>query len=104
MTGEDTPAATTVAAAPGSTGRQRLLFTLLYFSEGVPIGFLWWALPAVLLQPLGRADKLLKVAILFISAILFIFTRNFWLCWIFHAAAWLLLASGEPQTDLAADQ
>ncbi len=48
MTGEDTPAATTAAAAPGSTGRQRLLFTLLYFSEGVPIGFLWWALPAVL--------------------------------------------------------
>ncbi len=25
--------------------RQRLLFALLYFSEGAPIGFIWWALP-----------------------------------------------------------
>ena len=57
------------------------------------------ALPAVLLQPLNRADKLLKVFILFISAILFVFTRNFWLCWIFHTVAWLLLASGGPSTD-----
>lgn len=28
-----------------STRRQRLLFATLYFSEGAPIGFLWWALP-----------------------------------------------------------
>ena len=59
------------------------------------------ALPAVLLQPLSRADKLLKVAILVISTILFIFTRNFWLCWIFHASAWLLLASGRSQPEKA---
>lgn len=26
-------------------GRRRLLFAALYFSEGAPIGFLWWALP-----------------------------------------------------------
>ncbi len=26
--------------------RRKLLFTALYFSEGAPIGFLWWALPA----------------------------------------------------------
>jgi MFS family permease len=25
--------------------RKKLLFTALYFSEGAPIGFLWWALP-----------------------------------------------------------
>ena len=24
------------------------LFTLLYFSEGAPIGFIWWALPSML--------------------------------------------------------
>ena len=24
---------------------RRLLFCLLYFSEGAPMGFLWWALP-----------------------------------------------------------
>jgi hypothetical protein len=57
------------------------------------------ALPAVLLQPLNRADKLLKVSILIISAMLFVFTRNFWLCWIFHASAWLLLASSRSSTD-----
>jgi len=28
--------------------RRRLLFALLYFSEGAPIGFLWWALPTQL--------------------------------------------------------
>ncbi|MBI3004868.1 MAG: MFS transporter [Ignavibacteriales bacterium] len=26
---------------------RRVLFTLLYFSEGAPIGFLWWALPTM---------------------------------------------------------
>lgn len=69
-----------------------------------PIGY-WavWiatllALPAVLLQPLNRADRLLKIIILVVSAILFVFTRNFWLCWIFHAAAWLLLASEKATT------
>ncbi len=29
-------------------GGRRLLFGLLYFAEGAPIGFLWWALPAYL--------------------------------------------------------
>lgn len=28
--------------------RQLLLFSLLYFSEGAPIGFLWWAMPTIL--------------------------------------------------------
>ena len=36
------------AVGASTGGRERLLFGLLYFSEGVPIGFLWWALPAVL--------------------------------------------------------
>ncbi len=27
-------------------GRRELLFAALYFCEGAPIGFLWWALPA----------------------------------------------------------
>jgi MFS family permease len=40
----------TGAASPvaGGTARQSLLFAVLYFAEGVPIGFLWWALPSVL--------------------------------------------------------
>ncbi|MEQ9455652.1 MAG: hypothetical protein RLN76_13805 [Phycisphaeraceae bacterium] len=28
-----------------STWGRRLLFTVLYFSEGAPIGYLWWAMP-----------------------------------------------------------
>lgn len=31
-----------------TTGGRRALFAALYFSEGAPIGFLWWALPATL--------------------------------------------------------
>jgi PAT family beta-lactamase induction signal transducer AmpG len=39
-----------VRPADGSlgAGRERVLFVVLYFAEGVPIGFLWWALPSVL--------------------------------------------------------
>ena len=54
------------------------------------------ALPAILLQPLNRTDRLLKVTVLIISAILFVFTQNFWLCWTFHASDWLLLATDRP--------
>lgn len=28
--------------------KQKLFFSFLYFSEGAPIGFVWWALPAIL--------------------------------------------------------
>ncbi len=31
-----------------TTAGRRILFGLLYFAEGAPIGFLWWALPAYL--------------------------------------------------------
>lgn len=35
----------------------RFLFTSLYFSEGAPIGFIWWALPTLLrTQGVGIAD------------------------------------------------
>jgi MFS transporter (putative signal transducer) len=36
------------AAKPVTTRRRRLLFAALYFSEGAPIGFVWWALPTLL--------------------------------------------------------
>ncbi len=58
----------TQAPLPGSGrqagGRDRLLFTVLYFAEGVPIGFVWWALPAVLREQsmdLGRITTLTAV-------------------------------------------
>lgn len=31
-----------------TTRGRRWLFGVLYFSEGAPIGFVWWALPTVL--------------------------------------------------------
>ncbi len=50
------------------------------------------ALPGVLwIQPSG-ARRLIKVAILVITSILFFYTRNFWLCWFIHATLWLALA------------
>jgi hypothetical protein len=56
------------------------------------------ALPEILLQPPLPTLRLIKVAILVVTSILFIFTRNFWLCWVLHAAAWTILAA-IPQTD-----
>ncbi len=29
---------------------KRLYFASLYFAEGAPIGFIWWALPAILAE------------------------------------------------------
>ncbi|MCA8998776.1 MAG: MFS transporter [Planctomycetaceae bacterium] len=37
-------------SGPSPFARRALLFSLLYFSEGAPIGFIWWALPTVLSQ------------------------------------------------------
>lgn len=51
------------------------------------------ALPEILLQPLTLADRTIKVAILAMTAVLFIFTQSFWLCWALHASAWLLLTT-----------
>ncbi|MCA9256887.1 MAG: hypothetical protein KDA33_14660, partial [Phycisphaerales bacterium] len=38
-----------------SRGGRRLLFAALYFSEGAPIGFIWYALPTMLHEQ-GVAD------------------------------------------------
>lgn len=71
---------------------------LLLYQNGIDLAGYWAAwiaalivLPEILLQPLCWADRLLKVAILTITTALFILTRNFWLCWVFHAVAWFLL-------------
>jgi hypothetical protein len=44
----------------------------------------------VLLQ-LAGVRSLLKFVILLATTILFLYTRNYWLCWLLHTAAWLLL-------------
>ncbi|MFN8466829.1 MAG: hypothetical protein U0X20_14850 [Caldilineaceae bacterium] len=44
------------------------------------------ALPLVLsLQESGRL-RLVKTAILVVTTVVFLFTRNFWLCWLIHAS------------------
>ena len=58
------------------------------------------ALPEVLLQPLQPMQRLVKVAILAMTTILFIFTQNFWLCWAFHAMMWLLLATTPQAAEI----
>lgn len=38
--------------------RRRLLFAVLYFAEGAPIGFLWWALPTILRDQGVAVDRI----------------------------------------------
>ena len=49
----------------------------------------------------GRA-RLFKLVLLLASAILFFFTRNFWLCWFLHTLAWIILLPAEKKQGLAA--
>ena len=52
------------------------------------------ALPFTLaLQP-DPALRVIKLAALVVTSILFLYTRNFWLCWLIHAALVLLLVPG----------
>jgi hypothetical protein len=44
------------------------------------------ALPlALALQP-DSARRVIKLAVLLVTSTLFLYTRNFWLCWLIHAA------------------
>jgi hypothetical protein len=47
---------------------------------------------AVLLQPPGP-QRLVKVVILVVTSVLFLYTRNFWLCWLVHATLALLFTT-----------
>lgn len=50
-----------------TTNGKRVLFSALYFSEGAPIGFVWWTLPTVLRTaevPLGEITLLTSLLIL----------------------------------------
>lgn len=48
------------------------------------------AAPTTLVNASGAYHRLIKVTILVMSSIVFFYTGNFWLCWILHAAVWLL--------------
>ena len=53
------------AALPKPASRKVGIFALLYFSEGAPIGFLWWALPTLL-----RAEGVAVERITMLTALL----------------------------------
>ena len=44
------------------------------------------ALPLVLLLQENGRLRLVKLSILVVTTVVFLFTRNFWLCWLVHAA------------------
>lgn len=46
--------------------RRKLLFSALYFSEGAPIGFLWWALPARLTSAGLRIEEVTQLTALLV--------------------------------------
>lgn len=58
------------------------------------------AAPVALINQSTAQDRLVKATILVMTSILFFYTRNFWLCWTLHAAAWLLLTKPAPATAL----
>lgn len=71
------------------------LLASLQISMDAPAYWAIWiaallAAPTSLINASGAYHRLIKVTILVMSSIVFLYTNNFWLCWIFHAAVWLL--------------
>ena len=70
---------------------------------------LYWSIwiAAALALPLSMAyrasgyARLVVLAVLVMTSILFFYTRNFWLCWAVHAAVWLLLDAPEENSGRA---
>lgn len=48
------------------------------------------AAPVALINAPGVYGRLIKAVILVLSSVVFFYTRNFWLCWVLHAAIWLI--------------
>jgi hypothetical protein len=49
------------------------------------------ALPGIATQYRDLSQRLIATVVLITTAILFFYTRNFWLCWLLHATAQMLL-------------
>jgi hypothetical protein len=49
------------------------------------------ALPLALIVQPSTPRRLVKIATLMVTTVVFFYTRNFWLCWLLHAAIWILL-------------
>ena len=57
------------------------------------------ALPLSLAYRTSGYARLVAVAMLVMTSILFFYTRNFWLCWFVHATVWLLLTPTESDAQ-----
>ena len=74
------------------------IFLTLYASPTLPA---YWAIclatliavPEILMQRLGFLPTLTKFVILIMTAVLFFYTLNFWLCWLLHALSAQVLRS-----------
>lgn len=60
------------------------------------------AMPLVLLLQENGRLRLVKVTILVVTTVVFLFTRNFWLCWLTHAALALLFTPAVVRSQHAA--
>ena len=60
-------------------------------------------LPDLILQREQTPARLVRVAILVATSVLYIYTRNFWLCWILHALPALMFA-GVPLARIPRSQ
>ena len=85
--------------------------TLLINAAGLAFPAYWavwvaalFALPEIWRQPNPPAQQLVKLLILALSAVLFLYTRNFWLCWALHGVLWLFFDDGRSATDAGHDQ
>jgi len=80
------------------------LWEFIYRSPTPPSLIAYWAiwLAALLAAPeaiggqSSAAHRLLALLTLLATSVLFLYTRNFWLCWLLHAAAWLIV---NPQRE-----
>ena len=57
------------------------------------------ALPEALLLPQRPLDRLARGVALLATAIIFFYTRNFWLCWVMHAVVWGLLRTSSTKAQ-----
>lgn len=55
----------------------------------------------LLIFPISGQQRLAKLIILIATTILFLYTRNFWLCWLLHAGGWLILQPVEQKEAAA---
>ena len=71
---------------------------------------LYWAvwisaalsLPGIFVHSRHSAERLIAAVILLTTTTLFLYTRNFWLCWLLHLSISVILQSGLPRRQPAA--